>query len=59
VQRATVKLESRYVNLSLNRDFKYNNASVATRNSIFVEKGWSNISIIEKILKKRYVSEEE
>jgi len=57
VQRATVELESRYLTLSLNRDFNYSNASVATRNCILVEKGWSNISINIKILKTRYVSE--
>jgi len=38
----------------LNRDFKYSNAVVATRISILVEKGRSNISIILKILKTRY-----
>jgi len=57
VQRATVDLESRYLTLSLKRDFKCSNASVATRNCIIVEKGWSNIRINIKILKTRYVSE--
>jgi hypothetical protein len=38
----------------LNRDFKYSNAVVATRISILVEKGRSNIRIILKILKTRY-----
>ena len=57
MQSATVELESRYVTLSFNRDFDYSNASVATRNSIYMEKGWNNISVILKIVKTRYVSE--
>jgi len=45
------------LNPLIEKGLKCSNASVATRNCIIVEKGWSNISINIKILKTRYVSE--